>query len=62
MILLAAVSTFLLFHLHFTPDNLIASGVITLVLLLGGQAMNDKMDLEDRIKRRGKYKYDDYLD
>ena len=57
MILLAAVSTFLLFHLHVTPDNVLVSGVITLVLLLGGQAMTDKMDLEDRLRGRGKYKF-----
>ena len=61
MILLAMVSTFLLFHLHFTPDNLILSGGIALALVFGFFAFDEKIDLEDRIKGKGKYKHDDVL-
>lgn len=56
MILLAAVSTFLLFHLELTPDNVIVSGIVSLVIVFGFFALEEKLDLEDRIKGRGKYK------
>ncbi len=56
MTVLALVSTFLLFHLHFTPDNVVVSGVIALVITAGFFGMEEKWDLEDRLHGRGKYK------
>ena len=56
MTLLALVSTFLLFHLHFTPDNVLLSGVVALVIVTGFFAMEEKWDMEDKLHRRGKYK------
>ena len=55
MILLAMVSTFLLLHLHFIPDNVLVSGGITLALLIGAQALNDNVDLTDKIRKSDKF-------
>ena len=62
MILLALVSTFLLFHLHFTPDNVPVAAGITIAILTAGHLLDEKVALEDRIKKQGKYKYRDTYD
>ena len=59
MILLALVSTFIALHNLAIPDNPVVSGVVTIVIVMGFFVFDEKMDLEDRIKGKGKYK-DDY--